>query len=74
MRSPKSSGRRTTTTPTPADTTVRPVLPRRTTDEPASAYYANCTEARAAGVAPIPAGAPGYRLPLDRNRDGVACE
>ena len=37
-------------------------------------YYANCSAARAAGVAPIPAGAPGYRAGLDRDNDGWACE
>jgi endonuclease YncB( thermonuclease family) len=39
-----------------------------------SAYYANCTEARAAGVAPLHEGEPGYRAALDRDHDGVACE
>jgi hypothetical protein len=38
------------------------------------AYYANCTEARAAGAAPILRGEPGYRSGLDRDDDGVACE
>jgi hypothetical protein len=38
------------------------------------AYYANCTAARAAGVAPIMRGEPGYSSKLDRNNDGVACE
>jgi hypothetical protein len=37
-------------------------------------YYKNCDAARAAGAAPIYAGEPGYRLDLDRNKDGVACE
>ncbi|GAB7387423.1 hypothetical protein BSNK01_12590 [Bacillaceae bacterium] len=37
-------------------------------------YFANCSEARAAGAAPIYEGEPGYRLKLDRDRDGVACE
>ncbi len=37
-------------------------------------YYANCDEARAAGAAPLYAGEPGYRIGLDRDRDGVACE
>ncbi|WP_027891159.1 excalibur calcium-binding domain-containing protein [Calidithermus chliarophilus] len=37
-------------------------------------YYANCSEARAAGAAPIYRGQPGYRPGLDRDRDGVACE
>lgn len=39
-----------------------------------SAYYRNCDAARAAGVAPIPAGAPGYRSELDGDADGLACE
>ncbi|MEP7114358.1 MAG: excalibur calcium-binding domain-containing protein [Ilumatobacteraceae bacterium] len=37
-------------------------------------YYANCTEARAAGAAPIQIGEPGYRKALDRDNDGTACE
>ena len=37
-------------------------------------YYRNCSEARAAGAAPIRAGEPGYRGRLDRDGDGVACE
>lgn len=39
-----------------------------------SVYYQNCAAARAAGVAPIDAGQPGYRAGLDRDNDGVACE
>lgn len=38
------------------------------------AYYANCSDARAAGAAPLYQGQPGYRAPLDRDRDGIACE
>ena len=38
------------------------------------AYYRNCDEARAAGVAPLRYGEPGYRVNLDRDGDGVACE
>lgn len=41
---------------------------------PAGVYYAICTEARAAGAAPIYAGQPGYRSALDRDGDGIACE
>ncbi|MCU1647072.1 MAG: hypothetical protein JWN03_7347 [Nocardia sp.] len=37
-------------------------------------YYKNCSEARAAGAAPILRGEPGYRSALDRDNDGVACE
>ncbi|WP_236027959.1 GmrSD restriction endonuclease domain-containing protein [Bifidobacterium pongonis] len=43
-------------------------------DSGSSVYYKNCTAARAAGVAPIYQGQPGYRAALDRDRDGVACE
>ena len=40
----------------------------------ADAYYPNCTAAKAAGVAPLLRGQPGYRAALDRDNDGVACE
>lgn len=36
--------------------------------------YKNCTEARAAGAAPLYRGDPGYSSALDRDNDGVACE
>tara|TARA_R110001606_G_scaffold223389_1_gene371356 strand:+ start:3383 stop:3862 length:480 start_codon:yes stop_codon:yes gene_type:complete len=39
-----------------------------------SAYYRNCTAARRAGAAPLYRGDPGYRSPLDRDNDGIACE
>lgn len=41
---------------------------------PVSAYYANCSEVRSAGAAPIYSGDPGYSSKLDRDGDGVACE
>jgi cell wall-associated NlpC family hydrolase len=37
-------------------------------------YYATCADAVAAGVAPISKGSPGYRIGLDTNRNGIACE
>ncbi|MGK5520779.1 excalibur calcium-binding domain-containing protein [Micromonospora sp. URMC 107] len=37
-------------------------------------YYANCSEARAAGAAPLHRGDPGYSRKLDRDGDGTACE
>lgn len=40
----------------------------------AGAYYANCTEAKAAGAAPMYEGDPGYRSGLDRDHDGIACD
>lgn len=39
-----------------------------------SVYYDDCSDARAAGAAPLYAGEPGYRSGLDRDGDGVACE
>lgn len=36
--------------------------------------FRNCTEARAAGAAPIRRGEPGYGPHLDRDGDGIACE
>ena len=46
----------------------------RKNQPPAGAYYYSCGEARAAGVAPLYAGEPGYRSELDGDGDGVACE
>jgi hypothetical protein len=40
----------------------------------ASVSYANCSEARAAGAAPVRRGDPGYASHLDRDNDGVGCE
>jgi len=37
-------------------------------------YFANCSEARAAGAAPVRRGQPGYGSHLDRDGDGVGCE
>jgi hypothetical protein len=56
--------------PAPRRTTTRPAPP----PEPRDVHYANCSEARAAGVTPLYAGEPGYRAGLDRDGDGVACE
>jgi hypothetical protein len=36
--------------------------------------FANCSEARIAGAAPVYAGEPGYAPRLDRDGDGVGCE
>ena len=68
--------------PPPATTKAAPKPPPvvRTTEEPPapepdhSAYYANCSAAKAAGAAPLYRGEPGYRSALDRDGDGVACE
>ncbi len=39
-----------------------------------SVYYANCSEVRAAGKAPLYVGEPGYRPEMDGDSDGIACE
>lgn len=44
------------------------------TNEAQAIYFENCTQAWQAGYADIPQGADGYRLGLDRNRNGIACE
>ena len=48
--------------------------PQSEPEEQALTYYANCTEAKAAGAAPLYRGEPGYRDKLDRDHDGIACE
>lgn len=59
-------------TPSPSRDFPAPA-PRRALSED-DAYYPNCDAARAAGVAPIARGMPGYRAALDRDDDGWACE
>ncbi|OIR44904.1 hypothetical protein BJP08_01135 [Corynebacterium sp. NML140438] len=49
-------------------------MPAAPAPAPARVYYANCSEARAAGAAPIYEGQPGYSRKLDRDGDGIACE
>jgi hypothetical protein len=58
--------------PVPAAT--RPPQPPRPDAAGPGVYYANCSEARAAGVAPLRTGDPGYASHLDRDKDGIACE
>lgn len=57
-----------------ASTTTHRSQPPASKTVSKSVYYANCAAARAAGVAPLYAGEPGYRLGLDRDHDGKACE
>ncbi|MFT3663189.1 MAG: excalibur calcium-binding domain-containing protein [Gordonia sp. (in: high G+C Gram-positive bacteria)] len=52
-------------------------VPQQRQQRPQSApraTYRNCSEARAAGAAPLRRGQPGYSSSLDRDGDGVACE
>jgi hypothetical protein len=39
-----------------------------------SGAFRNCSEARAAGAAPVRRGDPGYGPHLDRDNDGIGCE
>lgn len=66
-------------TPQSALTTPAPQAPETVVTMPppesdSSVYFKNCAEARAAGVAPLYRGQPGYRDPMDGDHDGVACE
>jgi excalibur calcium-binding domain-containing protein len=69
----------TTTAKATTSTTARPTT--TTTEAPATpttaattVSYANCSAAKAAGVAPLHRGDPGYASKLDRDGDGIACE
>ncbi|WP_281868367.1 thermonuclease family protein [Brevibacillus parabrevis] len=68
---PASTKAQTTVSKPKENTQPAPV----TTPQPVQeVYYANCSEAKAAGAAPLYRGEPGYRAKLDRDNDGVACE
>lgn len=64
---PRASRRRRAAAPAP-----RPV--RRAIRRSASVYYSGCNEVRAAGLAPLYRGEPGYRPEMDGDDDGIACE
>lgn len=49
-------------------------VPRRQPVPDTYVYYANCSQARAAGADPVYDGDPGYASHLDRDGDGVGCE
>jgi hypothetical protein len=65
------TGTPTKITPTTKPGDKPPTLP---TWLPTRFYFRNCEEAKAAGVAPIKRGEPGYSRRLDRDGDGVACD
>jgi hypothetical protein len=71
----KHEGHKAPLVTTTSPTSVPPPAAVPTPSEVAPpAYYASCADARAAGAAPLVAGGPGYRIELDRDGDGVACE
>ena len=72
---------------TPAERDAMAAVLHRCPDEPlpagsgaapddgaAPVWYPNCSAVRAAGVAPIRSGDPGWRPEFDANGDGVGCE
>jgi hypothetical protein len=75
---PKKPAPRPTVTKTvraTATVTQKAAAPGSAADEPGtSVYYSNCSEARAAGAAPVRRGQPGYGSHLDRDGDGVGCD
>lgn len=60
--------------PAPQALVAPPSSQPSTQPQSQSAYYKNCSAAKAAGAAPLYAGQPGYRSGLDGDNDGVACE
>lgn len=55
-------------------TAVAPQPQQAFASQPQQGAYRNCSEARAAGAAPLRRGQPGYSARLDRDGDGIACE
>lgn len=54
---------------------LQPVERAASPDERGSSvHYAGCNEVRALGKAPLYAGQPGYRIGMDGDGDGIACE
>lgn len=67
---------------------IRPQAPRRARPKPVtrrtlraaprppapSVYFPGCNAVRAAGLAPLLRGQPGYRPEMDGDDDGIACE
>jgi len=60
--------------PPPATTTTTKKPPTTTPPPPRPTFFATCDDARRAGAAPLYWGQPGYRVELDDNRNGIACE
>ena len=56
------------------DTEPMPVVSHEASRAHGGRAFANCSEARAAGAAPVRSGDPGYAPRLDRDGDGIGCE
>ncbi|GAB1809786.1 excalibur calcium-binding domain-containing protein [Priestia megaterium] len=57
-----------------ADKAAQETSQSTNTNTNTNVFYANCSEVRAAGAAPISQGQPGYSRKLDRDGDGIACD
>jgi len=62
-----AAGPRAVALDSPADPPVRQ-------ERGAAVYFSGCNEVRAAGLAPLYEGQPGYRPEMDGDDDGIACE
>ena len=74
QKSYSANSAKTSSSPPPQPKTATVNTQSKTSTSPKTVYYKNCSQARAAGAAPIYRGEPGYRPALDRDRDGIACE
>ncbi|WP_428982359.1 excalibur calcium-binding domain-containing protein [Paenarthrobacter aromaticivorans] len=75
---PRTTAAAPQSSPAPPAPDLMPVVPPAPPPvapvPPVDAYYANCAVAKAAGAAPLYAGHAGFRLGLDGDKDGIACE
>ena len=69
VATPKQDRSAPTSTPAAPTPSSRPSTPAGD-----DVVYANCTEVREAGAAPIRPGDPGWQDKFDRDGDGIACE
>jgi hypothetical protein len=72
--------KKVTASPKPSPVKVKPRATRAKKPSPTLTFqqpevpYANCSEVRSAGEAPLYRGQPGYSSRLDRDNDGIACD
>ncbi|MDP8927287.1 MAG: excalibur calcium-binding domain-containing protein [Actinomycetota bacterium] len=71
---PKSAAPEAAPKPPAAPKQLARKAPAAPAPAPAAKMYANCSEAKAAGAAPLRRGETGYSSSLDRDGDGIACE
>ena len=72
--SERKSGRRQARRRRVAVPAVRPARAFASAPPAAAVHYSGCNEVRAAGLAPLYRGQPGYRPDMDGDDDGIACE